>query len=165
MARDGPSSSPAGARAVSDTWPTAVLFACSLNSVRSPMAAALLRHLVGRRFYVASGGVRAGEIDPFAVSVMNEIGIDISNHRPTSVEDLHDTSFDLVISLSPEAHHHALEFTRTMAIEAEYWATADATARTDFVSREMVLGQYRAVRDVLFRRIKQRFAISGGVSV
>ncbi|MEJ2118358.1 MAG: arsenate reductase ArsC [Alphaproteobacteria bacterium] len=136
--------------------PQAVLFACSLNAVRSPMAAAMLRHLAGSRTYVESAGVWPGETDPFAVAVMDEIGIDISQHTPQTISDLHDTSFDLVISLSPEAHHHALEMTRTQAIEAEYWPTFDVTAVMG--NREQMLDAYRKVRDGLFQRIKTRFA-------
>jgi protein-tyrosine-phosphatase len=108
--------------------PKAVLFACNFNAVRSPMAEAILNHLAGRRIYVESAGVRAGELDPFAVAVMEEIGIDISRHTPQTIEGLHDSSFDVVVSLSPEAHHKALEMTRTQAIDAEYWPTIDPTA-------------------------------------
>ena len=110
-----------------DGLPGAVLFACTMNAVRSPMAAAILRHLVGRRVYVESAGVRAGGPDAFAVAVMDEIGIDISQHTPRTLRDLHDTSFDLIVTLSPEAHHQALELTRTMAVDVEYWPTFDAT--------------------------------------
>ena len=75
--------------------PGAVLFACTMNAVRSPMAAAILRHLAGRRVYVESAGVRTGEPDPFAIAVMAEIGIDMSRHSPHTIAELHDTSFDL----------------------------------------------------------------------
>lgn len=129
------------------------------------MAAAMLRHLAGRRIYVASGGVRAGSPDPFAACVMDEIGIDVSNHKPQRLDDLHDTSFDLVVSLSPEAHHHALEMTRTMAVDVEYWPTIDATETTFGASREQILEAYRTVRDQLLERIKHRFALKGGPSV
>jgi protein-tyrosine-phosphatase len=139
--------------------PRAVLFACNFNSVRSPMAEAILRHLAGRQIYVESAGVRSGEIDPFAVSVMEEIGIDISAHKPQQIADLYDSSFDVVISLSPEAHHKALEMTRTQAIDAEYWPTLDPTAAMG--SREQIMSAYREVRDGLFRRIKQRFPLPG----
>ena len=96
--------------------PQAVLFACGLNSVRSPMAAALLKQLLGASLYVGSAGVRKGELDPFAVAVMDEIGIDIAAHRPITFEELEDLeglNFDLIVTLSPEAHHRALELTRT----------------------------------------------------
>src|SRR5204862_4708812 len=98
-----------------------------MNSVRSPMAAAILRHLVGRRLYVESAGVRAGGPDAFAAAAMEEIGIDITRHAPHTLRELYDTSFDLIVPLSPEAHHQALEPTRTIAVEGEYWPTFDAT--------------------------------------
>ncbi|MBS0241366.1 MAG: low molecular weight phosphatase family protein [Proteobacteria bacterium] len=145
--------------------PQSVLFACTMNAVRSPMAAAILRHLAGRRIYVESAGVRAGEIDPFVTAVMDEIGIDLSHHEPHTLADLHDTSFDLIVSLSPEAHHQALEMTRTMAVDVEYWPTFDASLMMGQGSREQILDSYRAVRERLFTRIKQRFALLGGVSV
>ena len=145
--------------------PGAVLFACTMNSVRSPMAAAILRHLTGRKIYVESAGVRAGAVDPFVVVVMNEIGIDLSRHEPHTLSELHDTSFDLIISLSPEAHHQALELTRTMAVEVEYWPTFDASLMMGQGSREQILDSYRTVRDRLFKRIKARFALVGGPSV
>lgn len=134
-----------------------MLFACQMNAVRSPMAEAILKHLAGRRVYVDSAGVRLGELDPFAVAVMDEIGIDLTRHRPKTFEDLQDSSFDVVVSLAPEAHHQALEMTRTQAIEAEYWPTIDPTAAMG--SREQILDAYRQVRDGLFQRIKQRFPV------
>jgi protein-tyrosine-phosphatase len=136
-----------------------------MNVVRSPMAAAILRHLAGRRIYVASAGVRAGVPDPFVTAVMNEIGIDVAAHRPHTLADLHDTSFDLIVTLSPEAHHQALELTRTMAVEVEYWPTFDASLMLGQGSREQTLDAYRAVRDVLFTKIKRRFNLEGGPSV
>jgi protein-tyrosine-phosphatase len=138
--------------------PQAVLFACGWNAVRSPIAAALFRHFVGRSVYVESVGVRQGEPDPFAVAVLEEIGIDIERHRPRTFDDLEEAeglNFDLIVSLAPEAHHKALELTRTIAADVEYWPTPDATAATG--NREQVLDAYRAVRDLLSERISQRF--------
>jgi protein-tyrosine-phosphatase len=145
--------------------PGAVLFACTMNEVRSPMAAAILRHLTQRRIYVESAGVRAGKNDPFVNAVMDEIGIDMARHVPRSLRDLHDTSFDLIITLSPEAHHQALELTRTMAVDVEYWPTFDASLVAASGNREQILQAYRTVRDHLFRRIKQRFRLEGGPSL
>jgi protein-tyrosine-phosphatase len=139
--------------------PQAVLFACGLNSVRSPMAAALFRHMFGRTAYVGSAGVRRGELDPFAVAAMEEIGLDIGKHRPMTFEELEDwegLNFDLIVTLAPEAHHKALDLTRTIAADVEYWPTADPTIQDG--SREQRLDAYRAVRDHLARRIKERFA-------
>ena len=143
--------------------PSNVLFACTLNAVRSPMAAALMRHLAGARIYVESAGVRAGALDPLAVEAMEEIGLKIGQHRPRCFEDLEDGSFDLVITLSPEAQHKAVELTRTAATEVEYWPTIDPTAVEG--SREQRLAAYRAVRDQLAERLKQRFSsLSAGDS-
>jgi protein-tyrosine-phosphatase len=135
--------------------PGSVLFCCTLNAVRSPMAEGIFKLLHNRRVFVDSVGVRAGELDPFAVAVMDEIGIDISRHRCKSFDNLEDTSFDLIISLSPEAHHRALELTRTMACEVELWNTFDPSIVEG--SRETRLQAYREVRDGLMRRIRERF--------
>jgi protein-tyrosine-phosphatase len=123
------------------------------------MAEAILKHFHGKRVYVDSAGVRALPIDPFVVTVMDEIGIDLGKHRPKSFEDLQDTSFDLIISLSPEAQHSAVEMTRSMACEVEFWNTMDPTVVEG--SREVKLDAYREVRDGLMRRIRQRFPTLG----
>ena len=143
--------------------PGAVLFACSLNAIRSPMAEGLTRHYYGHKLYVASCGVRAGDTDPFLVAVMDELGIDMRRHRPQSFEDLSDDSFDLIVSLSPEAHHWAVEMTRAMALEAEYWPTIDPSLTEG--SRDQRLDAYREVRDTLRRRLLSRFGTlaAGGV--
>jgi protein-tyrosine-phosphatase len=144
--------------------PQAVLFACGLNSVRSPMAAGIFRELFGKTMYVGSAGVQRGELDPFAVAVMAELGIDISRHKPHTFEELEELeglNFDLIVTLSPPAHHKALELTRTLGAEVEYWPTHDATAGEG--SREQRLDAYREVRDELMARIRERFG--GGSSV
>lgn len=135
--------------------PSSVLFVCGMNSVRSPIAAALMRRRFPRGLYVASAGVRKGEVDPFAIAVMEERGIDIARHRAQTLEDLEDTNFDVVVTLAPEAHHRALELTRAMAVSVEYWPTADPTLTTG--SREQILDAYRDVRDQLAERIALRF--------
>ncbi|MGD9801816.1 MAG: low molecular weight phosphatase family protein [Hyphomicrobiaceae bacterium] len=145
--------------------PASVLFACTMNAIRSPMAAAILRHLAGHQVYVESAGVRAGEMDAFAVAVMDEIGIDLSAHKPHTLAELNDTSFDLIVTLSPEAHHQALELTRTMAVDVEYWPTFDASLMIGQGNRDQVLESYRSVRDGLFARIKERFGLIGGPTV
>ena len=144
------------------TQPLAVLFACGLNSVRSPIAAGLFSQIFGRAIYAASAGVRKGELDPFAVAVMDEIGIDISRHKPITLEELEDwegLNFDLIVTLSPPAHHKALELTRVHAAEVEYWPTVDPTGIEG--TREQRLDAYRQVRDELMARIRERFGRPG----
>jgi protein-tyrosine-phosphatase len=135
--------------------PGSVLFACTSNAIRSPMAEGYLKYLHGHRVYVDSVGVRSGELDGFAVAAMAEIGIDISNHQAKTFDDLQDTTFDVVISLSPEAQHKAVEMTRTMAIEVVFWNTLDPSVVEG--SRETMLDAYRQVRDHLIARIHERF--------
>ena len=143
--------------------PHAVLFACGLNAVRSPMAAGLLRQMFGQSVYVGSAGVQKGELDPFAVAVMDEIGVDIARHKPTTFEELDELeglSFDLIVTLSPPAHHKALELTRTIAADVEYWPTVDPTGIEG--SREQRLDAYREVRDQLMAHIRERFGSRAG---
>ena len=143
--------------------PHAVLFACNMNAIRSPMAAGLFKQLYGKTLYVASAGVHKGTLDPFAVEVMEEIGVDIARHKPMTIEELDELeglNFDLIVTLSPPAHHKALELTRTSAAQVEYWPTADPTVAEG--SREQRLEAYRAVRDQLLAHIRARFGQPGG---
>ena len=142
--------------------PQSVLFACAMNSVRSPMAESLLQHMFPQGLYVKSAGARRGELDPFAVTVMAELGQDISAHKPQTFEELEDwegLNFALIITLSPEAHHKALDLTRTLAADVEYWPTHDPTGTSG--NREQKLAAYREVCDGLFARIRKRFAKPG----
>ncbi len=138
--------------------PGAVLFACSENALRSPMAESILKHLHGHRIYVDSVGIRAGELDGFAVEVLDEIGIDLSTHRSKSFDDLEDQYYDLIITLSPEAQHRAVELTRTMAVDLEFWHTFDPSIVEG--NRDTCLAAYRKVRDRLLERIRDRFPSS-----
>lgn len=143
--------------------PQAVLFACGQNTVRSPMALGLFRRMFSKTIHSGSAGSRKGELDPFAVAALDEVGIDISRHKPMTFEELEDLeglNFDLIITLSPEAHHRALELTRTLAAAVEYWPTEDPTLTEG--SREQRLEAYRQVRDQLLARITERFGRQGG---
>ena len=145
--------------------PASVLFACSENSVRSPMAEALAKRLYGQASYIDSVGVRATDVDLFVAAALDEVGIDVHRHHAKTFDDVDPSSFDLIVTLSPEAHHQALEFTRTMAVDVEYWPTLDATMMIGHGSREQVLGYYRSVRDQLFSKIVTRFGFEGGPTV
>lgn len=135
--------------------PGSILFACTENALRSPMAEAIMKHLHGHNVYVDSVGVRAGALDGFAIEVMAELGLDIAGHRPKTFDDLEDTSFDLIVSLSPEAQHSAVELTRSTAAELEFWHTFDPSIMEG--GREARLDAYRKVRDDLLARIRKRF--------
>jgi protein-tyrosine-phosphatase len=140
---------------MSQKLPSAVLFACTLNAIRSPMAAAIMHHHFGHKVYVASAGIAAGDPDPFVGMIMDEIGIDLKKHRPHSFEDLEDSAFDLLITLSPEALNRAEDMSRTMAIKVENWKIPDPSITQG--SRDQILDAYREVRDDLVRRVMERF--------
>ncbi|MBI4968028.1 MAG: arsenate reductase ArsC [Rhodospirillales bacterium] len=143
--------------------PSAVLFCCTMNAIRSPMAEAMLKMLHGRTVYVDSVGTKAGELDGFMVAVMEEIGLDLRKHRAKTFEMLEDTSFDLVIALSPQAQHKAVELTRHAAVQLEFWNTFDPSMVEG--DREQRLEAYRQVRDELMSKIRKRFPLAsvGGI--
>jgi protein-tyrosine-phosphatase len=131
--------------------PANVLFVCTMNAVRSPMAAALLRHQMGAATHVDSAGVEAGELDPLAVEVMKEIGIALSSHRPRCCSDLKPDSYDLVVALSREAEQRMVG----AGAAVEYWPVGDPTGVEG--SREQRLLAYRSVRDELLKKLGARF--------
>jgi protein-tyrosine-phosphatase len=133
---------------------SSILFVCGRNAVRSPMARALAENLYPGRFYLESAGVTPGERDPFVDAVLAELGLSLGEHRPHSIEDLEDLNFDLAVTLSPEAHHRALELTRTRAIAVEYWPMPDPTLAAG--SREQILSAYRELRERLAQHIGRR---------
>ena len=135
--------------------PLSVVFVCGRNSVRSPIAEVLAEHLLPGTVYAASAGVIPGERDPFVDAVLAEVGLDLGNHRPHTLEDLEDLNFDLAVTLSPEAHHRLMELTRTHAIEVEYWPTADPTMAAG--TRDQILAAYRELRNRLGTQIHDRF--------
>jgi protein-tyrosine-phosphatase len=138
--------------------PQAMLFACSQNVIRSPMAAALMRLRHGKRVWVEScGAQKADAVDPFAVAVMAEVGVDLRKHYPKSFDDLDDASFDLIVTLSPEAHHRAHQYVRYLSIDVDYWPTLDPSLAAG--SRDQRLEEYRVVRDMLDRKIATAFEL------
>ncbi|WP_454744432.1 arsenate-mycothiol transferase ArsC [Ciceribacter selenitireducens] len=134
--------------------PGAILFVCGMNSIRSPMAEAIARTLLPAGTYLASAGVRAGERDPFVDAVLDEIGLTLGRRQPQTLDELEDDYFDMVVTLAPEAHHAALELTRSSAVEVVYWPMPDPTVATG--TREQILEAYREVRDRLKRLIEER---------
>ena len=138
-----------------NSLPSSVLFACTMNSVRSAMAEGILKKIHGDRIYVDSVGKLVGEKNGYMIQVMDEIGIDLSSHRPKTFESLDDTSFDLIISLSPEAQHAAVELTRWMSCELVYWPTYNPDSIRG--RREARLIGFRQIRDDLIDKIEGRF--------
>ncbi|WP_276316423.1 arsenate-mycothiol transferase ArsC [Mesorhizobium tianshanense] len=136
--------------------PRSILFVCGMNAVRSPMAEMLARQMLPATTFVASAGVRGGERDPFVDAVLAEEGLSLGERHPRTLDDLEDDYFDLIVTLSPEAHHTALEFTRSLAVDVEYWPMPDPTDVGG--TREQIIAAYREVRERLKARIGGRFA-------
>ncbi len=139
--------------------PGSVLFACTMNAIRSPMAAAILKFFHDRRIYVDSVGVRAGDPDPLVTEVLDEVGIPLKGHVTQDFAQLEDDFFDIVVSLSPEAHHRAVEFMRDAAVEVEFWRMPDPSLVEG--NRTQRLDAYRGLRDTLMERIYRRFPPAG----
>ena len=135
--------------------PSSILFVCSENALRSPMAEALTKAMYGRKVFVDSVGVRDGDLDPLAIAVLDEIGVDMSRHKSKCLDDLMDTSFEVIVTLSPEAQHKAIELTRVASSEVEYWPTPDPSVAEGH--RNARLAAYRDLRDYLRKRIRERF--------
>ena len=137
-----------------DKAPRAILFMCGMNSIRSPMAEVIAKQLVAPGIYIQSAGVRAGERDPFVDVVLDEAGLTLGKHKPRTLEEIEDDFFDLIITLTPEAHHTALELTRSNALDVVYWPTMDPTVATG--TRDNILEAYREVREHLKKLISER---------
>ncbi|MHB2267073.1 arsenate-mycothiol transferase ArsC [Aliihoeflea sp. PC F10.4] len=135
--------------------PKSILFLCGMNAIRSPMAETIARNMLAKGIFVSSAGVRAGERDPFVDAVLKEAGLPEVKHAPRTLEELEDDYFDLIVTLAPEAHHAALELTRSMSIDVEYWPTADPSVATG--TREQIIAAYRDVRNRLSAQIGKRF--------
>ncbi|MGU3574098.1 low molecular weight phosphatase family protein [Brucellaceae bacterium C25G] len=135
--------------------PSSILFVCGKNSIRSPIAELLTRRMLSKSAYIASAGVKKGERDPFVDAVLAEIDISPDNRQPRELDELEDGYFDLIVTLTPLAHHTVLEKMRGFSVEVEYWPTPDPTLLTG--SREQILVAYRDVRDRLQKKIEQRF--------
>ncbi|WP_183748922.1 MULTISPECIES: low molecular weight phosphatase family protein [unclassified Rhizobium] len=142
--------------------PGAILFMCGLNVIRSPMAEVIARSILPGNTYIRSAGVRAGERDPFVDVVLEEIGLSLGRRQPQTLDELEDDYFDLIITLSPQAHHAALELTRSSAVDVVYWPTMDPTVATG--TREQILDSYRGVRDHMTDLIESRLLKRNGIA-
>lgn len=142
-------------------FPQSILFCCDHNAVRSPMAEGIMKKLYGTACYIQSAGVRNDlEIDGFAISVCQEIGVELSRHRSRSFEEMQQWgddlgSFDLILALSPAAQRQALELTRTYHLDVEYWPIFDPTGLGS--TRDQKLDAYRQSRDQIVQNLTKRF--------
>ena len=129
---------------------TRVLILCTGNSARSQMAEGILRHEAGDRFEVSSAGTNPGMVNPLAIKVMKEIGIDISDHYSKSVEEFTDQEFQYVITVCDKANENCPFFPGQ--VRRVHWSFEDpAAAEGDEETRSEV---FRRVRDQIQRRLR-----------
>ena len=146
---------------MSKPLPQSVLFCCDHNAVRSPMAEGIMKKFYGTDTYVQSVGVHNDlEIDGFAISVCQELDVELSRHRSRSFDEMEQwgddlSSFDLVIALSPASQRRALELTRFFHLEVEYWPILDPTGLGE--TRDAKLAAYRQTRDQIVTRLKEHW--------
>jgi len=133
-----------------------VLFVCNINSIRSPMAEAILKVWFDKKILVDSCGIREGRLDYMTVEVMAEDDYDLSNHNSKLFSSLQDTSFDLIIAFTKEAFDEVKSFIKTKDSKIEYLEIFDASQTTG--NRQQRLESYRQVRDLLKEKLKERFS-------
>jgi protein-tyrosine-phosphatase len=142
-------------------FPQSVLFCCDHNAIRSPMAEGMMKKFYGHRAYVQSAGVHNDlEIDGFAIAVCAELGVELDSHRSRSFDEMEQwgddlSGFDLIIALSPASQRRAQELTRHFHVDVEYWQILDPSGIGN--NREAKLDAYRQTRDMLIKRMQDRF--------
>jgi len=130
-----------------------VLFLCTENSCRSQMAEGILRHLMGNEFEVFSAGLRPSVVNPIAIKVMAEIGIDISGHRSKSVDEFQGMNFDFVITTCDAARETCPVFPGKS--RHLHWGFNDPAEAKG--SENEILSAFRKVRDEIKSRIQEDF--------
>lgn len=128
-----------------------VLFLCTGNSARSQMAEGYLRHVAGGEFEPLSAGVEPKSLNPLAIEVMSEIGVDISKHRSKDVREFLGQAIPYVITVCDNAKQRCPIFPRTYKFL--HWSLEDPAEATG--SHEEKLAVFRRVRDEIRERIEQ----------
>ena len=137
------------------TLPGTVLFACTHNMIRSPIAEGLTKAMFPNKVFVDSCGIYKGAPDGFVITVMEEIGIDMLSHQPKNFADLENEYFDLIICFSAESYEVAKDFADGKSSEVIYWPVFDAALASDV--REERLAAYRQVRDTISDQLNKQF--------
>jgi len=135
---------------------TSILLVCNINSIRSPMAEAILKVWFNKKIFIDSCGIRNGRIDHMAIEVMAENNFDLTNHNSKLFSDLESTYFDLIITFTNEAYNEVKSQTKTQDCEIEYIDIPDTSQTTG--NRQQRLDSYRQVRDLLTEKLKDRFS-------
>lgn len=127
------------------TRPPQLLFLCVANSARSQMAEGLARAMFGARAVVASAGSQPSRVNPYAIEVMHELGIDLGAHRSKSVDEIEPAGVDIVITLCAE------EVCPVFLGRARrlHWPIPDPASDDPTLARDALLARFRAARDAI----------------
>lgn len=132
-----------------------ILVLCTGNSCRSQIAEGYLRHFAGDKAEVYSAGVETHGVNPRAVEIMKEDGIDISTHTSNNVNEYKDIDFDYVITVCDNAKERCPYFsTKAKKVHQNFPDPAKATG-----TEEEIMQQFRRVRDMI-KKYSEEFVAS-----
>ena len=137
--------------------PGSVLFCCDHNAIRSPIAEGLAKLYYGKKIFIQSAGIlNELEIDGFAISVCEEIGIKLAKHQPRSFLDMDQwgdriDSFELVVALSETSKRQVIEATKSYAVKVIYWPIFDPTVAVNRWEEKME--NYRKTREQISSKL------------
>jgi len=137
-----------------ETAPRSILFVCYLNSIRSPMAEGLM-HKRFPKTITKSCGMASGELDDLMVAVMREVGVDMGEHKAQTLGDVNEESFDLIVAFTDPAFEAAKAAFIDSDSKIEAWPLPDPTQGS--LDVRSIMNNYRAIRDNIDMRLKQRF--------
>lgn len=128
-----------------------ILFMCVANSARSQMAEGLGRMIFGDRMPVQSAGSEPSTVNPYAIEVMGELGVDLAKHHSKSVEIIDPTTVGTVITLCAEEVCPVFLGKATR----HHWPVPDPASKDPSLSREEMLSRFRTARDSIRAKIEQ----------
>ncbi len=130
-----------------------ILFICTHNSARSQMAEGLLNALHGDRYDAYSAGIRPSGVNPYAIRVLEEIGVDLSTHRSKSIEEFRGRTFDYVVTVCDHAKEVCPFFPGKKVLHRSFPDPSTFTG-----SEDQILEEVRQVRDEIKTWIERTFA-------
>ncbi|MEM9809830.1 MAG: low molecular weight phosphatase family protein [Pseudomonadota bacterium] len=131
--------------------PSSILFACNMNSVRSPMAEALARHILPEAIHVDSCGVYKGALDPFVKTALEHAGIAPPPLGPREFGEVNVSDYDVIVALTPEAAAEA----RRLHDNVEFWEVENPTDTRG--SEQDLHAAYGRLCSALQKHIRERF--------
>lgn len=135
--------------------PSSVLFICQMNMVRSPMAEALMRKHYPKIGTIASCGLSQGEADALVATVMSEVGADLSEHSPRTLDSFGNQNFDVVIAFTSPAYEAAKAYFAETDSNVLHWPLPEPGEGS--LDVRAIMNNYRAMRDLIKSRLIRHF--------